>query len=70
MTTRNSWITRDEIHNVAKEVAEGFQARAEEGARSIAPIMIGGAFVLLYAVYRVGRRAGAASSTIVDIRRI
>lgn len=63
-------ITRAEIHESVRAVVGEAQMQAEATARQLAPVLVGGALVVLYLAYRIGRRVGTTKSTVVEIRRI
>lgn len=70
MAERTEPITRDEIHESVRSVVGDAQVQAEATARKLVPVAIGGALVVLYLAYRIGRRVGTTKSTVVEIRRI
>ncbi|MDG2027501.1 MAG: hypothetical protein P8J50_10345 [Acidimicrobiales bacterium] len=70
MAEETAPITRDDIHQSVREVVGDAQSQAEERAKSLLPVAIGGAVVVLFIVYRLGRRVGRTKSTVVEIRRI
>ena len=70
MAEQTTPITRDEIHASVQSFVGEAQVQAEERARKLLPVAIGGAVVVLYLAYRIGRRVGTTKSTVVEIRRI
>ncbi|MEM7142116.1 MAG: hypothetical protein AAF548_13920 [Actinomycetota bacterium] len=70
MADETTPITRDDIHAAAREVAGDMQSQAEAGAKRMVPVAIGGALLVLFVAYRIGRRVGTTKSTVVEIRRI
>ncbi|MDW3218388.1 MAG: hypothetical protein R8F63_07215 [Acidimicrobiales bacterium] len=70
MAQQTTPITRDEIHESVRSVVGEVQDQAEATARKLLPVAIGGAVIVLYLAYRIGRRVGTTKSTVVEIRRI
>jgi hypothetical protein len=63
-------ITRDDIESGLRSVVGDAEQRAEATAKKLMPVAIGAGLLVLYVVYRLGRRVGTTKSTVVEIRRI
>lgn len=70
MAEQTTPITREEIHASVQSFVGEAQGKAEERAKKMIPIAVGGAIIVMYLVYRIGRRVGTTKSTVVEIRRI
>ena len=63
-------ISRDDIEAGLRNVVGEGQQKAEATAKKLVPVAVGGALLVLFVVYRLGRRVGNTKSTVVEIRRI
>jgi hypothetical protein len=63
-------ITRDDLEAGLRSVAGEVQQKAESRAKKMVPVAIGGALIVLFVAYRLGKRVGTTKSTVVEIRRI
>lgn len=69
-TTAETPITRDDIEAGLRSVVGEAEQKAEATAKKMLPVAIGGALLVLFVVYRIGKRVGTTKSTVVEIRRI
>lgn len=67
---RTGPITRDDIEAGLRSVVGEAEQKAEATAKRMAPVAIGGVLLVLFLVYRIGKRVGTTKSTVVEIRRI
>ena len=63
-------ITRDDIEAGLRNVVGEAEQKAQATARKMMPVAIGGALLVLFIAYRIGKRVGTTKSTVVEIRRI
>jgi len=63
-------ITREDLDSTLRSVVGEVEHQAAEGARRYLPAVVGAGVGLLVIAYFLGRRAGTARSTVVEIRRI
>ena len=63
-------ITRDDIEAGLRNVVGEAEQKAQSTAKKLLPVAIGGALVVLFVAYRIGKRVGTTKSTVVEIRRI
>lgn len=63
-------ITRDDLEAGLRSVVGEVEQKTQSTAKKLVPVAIGGALVVLFVVYRLGKRVGTTKSTVVEIRRI
>ena len=63
-------ITREDLDSTLRSVVGEVEQQANHSARRSLPVAIGIGLGLLAAAYFLGRRVGATTSTVVEIRRI
>lgn len=63
-------ITRDDLETGLRSMVGEVEQKAQDRARRMVPVAVLGVFVVLFIVYRIGKRAGTTKSTVVEIRRI
>ena len=68
--TTHEPITRDDIEAGLRGIVGEVEKKAESTAKKLAPVAIGAGLVVLFLVYRIGKRVGTTKSTVVEIRRI
>lgn len=69
-TDTSAPITRDDIEAGLRSVVGEAEQKAEATAKQMLPVAIGGVLLVLFVVYRIGKRVGTTKSTVVEIRRI
>jgi hypothetical protein len=69
-TSPDTRITRDDLEQGLRSMVGEVEHQAQAQARKFAPVAIGGALLVLYVAYRIGKRVGTTKSTVVEIRRI
>lgn len=69
-TAADTPITRDDIEAGLRSVVGEAEQKAESTAKKLIPVAVGGALLVLFVAYRIGRRVGTTKSTVVEIRRI
>lgn len=63
-------ISRDDLESKFRAIKGDVDQRALAAKDSAKPFIAGGALVVLFLVYLIGKRVGKKKSTIVEIRRI
>jgi hypothetical protein len=63
-------ITPDDIRDSLRSIVGDAEEKAQESAKKLLPVAIGGGVLLLLLAYLIGKRAGKTKSTVVEIRRI
>jgi len=69
-STDNETISRDDIEAGLRSVVGEVEEKAGATARKMLPVAIGGGLIVLFLVYKIGKRVGTTKSTVVEIRRI
>jgi hypothetical protein len=62
-------ITPDDLRAKAEELAGGVEAQVQAKLPFVKYVAIGGAALVVLAVFMLGRRSGRRRSTVVEIRR-
>lgn len=63
-------ITRADLEAGLRSVVGEAEQKAQSTAKKLLPVAVGGALIVLFVAYRIGRRVGTTKSTVVEIRRI
>jgi hypothetical protein len=63
-------ITRDDLEAKLREIKGEVDERAASAKQTAMPFIAGGAVLLLFLAYLIGKRVGKRKSTVVEIRRI
>ncbi|MEQ8841412.1 MAG: hypothetical protein RIB98_10545 [Acidimicrobiales bacterium] len=63
-------ITRDDIEAGLRSFVGEAEKTVQSTARKMMPVVVGGGLLVLFVVYRLGKRVGTTKSTVVEIRRI
>jgi hypothetical protein len=63
-------ISRDDLEAKFRAIKGDVDQRALAAKDSAKPFLIGGAVLVLFLTYLIGKRVGKKKSTVVEIRRI
>ncbi|MFT5200793.1 MAG: hypothetical protein ACI9C1_000158 [Candidatus Aldehydirespiratoraceae bacterium] len=63
-------ISPDDIRDSLRSIVGDAEEKAQESAKKLLPVAIGGGVLILLLAYLIGKRVGKTKSTVVEIRRI
>jgi hypothetical protein len=70
MANDDTPISSDDIRDGLRSIVGDAEDKAQESAKKLLPVAIGGGVLLLLLAYIIGKRVGKTKSTVVEIRRI